>query len=414
MLKISFIAIGNELLKGFIVNTNAARAGQILRNQGLSLHRVLTIGDTKEAIMAAVEAELAESDVVLMSGGLGPTKDDITKYTLAEVFGAKEWKWDQDTLDFLEQRYKERGRSLNELTRGQARVPDVCEVVPNRMGTAPGMLFRRGNKQLYSMPGVPFEMLHLLEHEVIPRLQRSFSTEALTFEFVRIAGIPESEAAGRLEQLEQDLPPEASLAYLPRADGIWLELSMRMPHEQIELATRQTHEIAARIADIFGPAVYARDDRPFSQVVRDTFVQKGLSLAVAESMTGGRVASLLVESSGASRYFKGGVTAYFTQIKSRVLDVSENLIEANGVDSEAVAREMAAQVRKKLNADIGLATTGLAEADGDKGAHVWLGYADHMGTEARHVPLRYNRSINIDRATHYLLQLAMQKLHERL
>lgn len=409
---ISFITIGTELLKGTIINTNAARAGQLLREHGYALHRVVSIADDAADITATVREELTHSDVVLVSGGLGPTKDDITKFTLAEVFGATDYVWHQPTLDHLEARYRSRGRTLNELTRLQALVPDVCEVVPNRMGTAPGMCFWQGEKQLYAMPGVPFEMLTILAEEIIPQLKRAFPTDAIATQFLRINGLGESDAALRMEPIEGKLPPEVSLAYLPRVDGIWLEISARLPADQQARADNVVGLAADQIFTLFRNETYTRETLPLPQLVQNAYREKGLTLAVAESLTGGQVAATLVSVAGASNFFKGSVTTYFTQIKTEVLSVPEELIDAYGVVSEPVAKAMAEGVRERLQADVGLATTGLAEADGDTPPHAWIAYADRQCTEARHLTLIYDRPNNLERVTNQVLIFALQKVRE--
>jgi nicotinamide-nucleotide amidase len=410
---ISLITIGNELLKGTIINTNAARAGEMLRQHGYALQRVVTIADEQETIVETVRQELIHSQVVLVSGGLGPTKDDITKYTLAEIFEAKEWRWDQPTLDHLEARYRTLGRSLNDLTRRQAWVPDVCEVVTNRMGTAPGMRFRQGARQLYAMPGVPFEMLTILAEEIIPRLTSDYPGEVMATQLLRINGIPESEAAQRMAPLEAALPASISIAYLPRVDGIWLEVSTRLPAGQQAQADAQVRQVSDGIFDLFRKETYTRSTLPLAQLVQESYLEKGLTLAVAESLTGGQVAATLVSISGASRFFKGSITAYVTQVKSDLLRVPAELIDQQGVVSEATALAMATGVRERLQADVGLATTGLAEATNDAPAQAWIAYADAQGSEARHVSMIYDRPNNLDRVTHQALIFALQKVQAR-
>jgi len=413
MTPISFITIGSELLKGTIINTNAARAGQMLREAGYALSRVVTIADDRAAIAAAVREELAHSPVVLMSGGLGPTKDDITKYTLGEIFGAQHWSMHPPTLAHLEQRYRNRGRALNDLTRQQALVPDVCTVLPNVMGTAPGLLFRQDDRFLAAMPGVPFEMLHLLKHEVIPLLQRERADEAFVYEWVRISGVSESLAAQRIEAIEGGFPPGVDLAFLPRADGLWLEVSTRRPKAEAPAAEAAVIQAADQLFSLFAQEAYTRTPTDLAQLVQETCREKGLTLAVAESLTGGAVAAQLVSVAGASHFFKGSVTAYFTEVKTQVLQVPTNLIEAHGVVSEPVARRMAEGVRDLLQADVGLASTGQAEAQGDRRAEAWLAYADRHGSEAMHGNFIYNRSVNIERAANLLLLLALRKVQAR-
>ncbi len=405
MTKISLITIGNELLKGTIINTNAARAGTMLRESGFHLGRVVTIADQAEDIQQTVEQEFGHSEVILMSGGLGPTQDDITKQTLKESFGGGGYVLHEPTLAHLRERYRKRGRALNELTEQQAMVPDVCEVVRNELGTAPGMLFRRGEKMLISMPGVPFEMLHMLQNEVIPLLQRERSPNAFLREVVRITGVPESEAAQRMEALEKEapFPPEIEVAYLPRVDGLWLEIATQLPIEQKNIAAELASTTSDRVYRQFQKEAYTRTTKDLALIVQEAFMEKGLTLAVAESMTGGMVAAKLVSISGASRYFKGGVTAYFTEVKSKVLGVSPEIIEKYGVVSEAVAQSMAEGVRQLMGADVGLAITGRAEPAENLPAEAWLGYATAKKSMTKHIDFLYRRNVNIERASNILL-----------
>ncbi|MEM6804939.1 MAG: nicotinamide-nucleotide amidohydrolase family protein [Bacteroidota bacterium] len=413
MPKISFITIGNELLRGRIVNTNATEVGKILRKKGYTLDRVLSVADTQEAILAAVEAELKSHDVVLLSGGLGPTKDDVTKHSLKE-WSNSEWVWHQPTLDFLEKRYASRKRALTELSRQQARVPSACEVIHNPNGTAPGMLFKRGEKLLFSMPGVPFELLHLVEHEVIERIQKLYPQSAFRSAVIRVADIPESRAAERLENFEATIPNGMLLSYLPRHDGLWLELSFQLPDSQLGEIDLIFGEKIEELYALMKDKAYTRGDKPISEVVKEAFMERGLTLAVAESLTGGNVSGKLVKISGASTYYKGSVTAYAVQAKEEILQVPKEQIVKYGVVSAEVAKAMAIGVRKLMHADIGLGTTGYAESDEGIQAHAFLGYADNKHSDAKEVRLMYKREVNIERCSNYLLQWCLKKLRETL
>ena len=414
MLAISYITIGNELLKGTIINTNAAKAGSLLKESGYPLQRVVTISDEKQAIQSTVDEELRHSEVVLVSGGLGPTNDDITKLALAEYFGSPELKLDAATLDHLKKRYQKHGRALNELTYQQAMIPTQAEVVRNSEGTAPGLLFRRDEKILIAMPGVPFEMLTMLAEEVIPLLKAEKAGQAFYQAFIRLAGVPESEAAQRMEQIETRLPSYLDVAYLPRVDGLWLELSIRQALSLAEKAQRELEHWKEEVYRLFRAEAYARNQEPLPQILREAFTDRQLTLAVAESMTGGKVSAHLVSVSGASNYYKGGISAYFTQVKTDVLGVPEELIEAEGVVSSLVAEAMAQGVREKLGADVGLAITGYAEPP-DEGtqAHARLGYADAQGSVSESIHFIYRRQVNIDRAAHKLMLLGLRKVQER-
>ncbi len=409
MSRISFINIGNELLKGTIVNTNASNAGLILRKSGLGLHRVVMISDQGEAIREALEEEMKHSEVVLMSGGLGPTKDDITKYTLSEYFGGG-WKTDRASLDIIKQRFEHAGLELNSLTADQARVPESCEVILNRRGTAPGMLFQKNGSYVFAMPGVPYEMLFMLEKDVIPRIQQLFPVRPYHAYTFRLAGVPESEAASRMEDLEEELPQGLQVAYLPRLDGLWLELSVQEEVEQVGLEMLRAY--IPRVRAIFADKIYVEGDEAIAKEVQDLFLEKGLTLAVAESITGGRIGAKLVEIPGSSGYFKGGIMAYDKSVKISHLSIDPNLIDTHGVVSEQIALAMAEGVRKSLGADIGIATTGYVEKGENHNPEVWIGMVGEGIKASRYSRLRTIREINLERTAYYALQLCLKKLRE--
>lgn len=412
MTKISLITIGTELLKGTIINTNAAKAGQILRNNGYFLNRVVTISDEKQQIRDTVEQELAHSDVVMISGGLGPTKDDITKFTLAEIFNS-ELVEHTPTLEFLEKRYASRGRTLTRLTRQQAMVPASCTVVPNPKGTAPGMMFRREGKLLFSMPGVPFEMLHMVEFGILPVIQEHFPVDIFLHRIIRITGVPESMAAQRMETIEDQIDARIDIAYLPRHDGLWIELFTQLPPDLEEEGNKILHQGQELVRDLFAEEVYALGGDDLAKVLADEFHQKNLTLAIAESLTGGAISAMLVSVSGVSAFYKGSVTAYAVSVKEEVLKVPGEIIGEYGVVSAEVATAMAEGVRNLLKADIGIGTTGLAEKDGDTLPNAWLAYADQNGTDAMHIEFTHDRNVNIERAAAYAIKLCLKNVRSR-
>lgn len=418
MATFSLITIGSELLKGRIINTNAARIGTLLRDRGFALDRTVVIPDTREAIENAVREEMGHHDVVLMCGGLGPTKDDITKATLSEMFGYA-LVLHPPSLEHLKMIFRQRQRLLTPRNQHQAMVPSGCEVLPNPKGTAPGMWFEEQGKVLVSMPGVPFEMLTMMEAEVLPRIEDRLQKGFFAHRILRLMHIPESHVADRMAALEDNLDPVIDIAYLPRIDGIWLELSINqeggrtgsITHSQAEALL---NEAAQMVAARFEDKRYAYGEQPLPQMVGDLLQAKGLTLAVAESLTGGLLAATLVTVSGASHYFRGGITAYASEVKTQLLDVPEAVITREGVVSEAVALAMASGVRKRLQADIGLSTTGLAESEGTHMPHAWIGYADAYGEMAVHAHLYTDRNINRERTAYYALHLCLKNLQARL
>jgi nicotinamide-nucleotide amidase len=409
-MKICFLAIGNELLKGRIVNTNLTKAGEILRTNGYDLTRGLTIQDDKESILAALEKELAENDVIIMSGGLGPTTDDITKKTIAAYFGVG-MKEDTTTVELLTQFFAQRNIPLSDRNRAQAMVPENCEVMLNLRGTAPGMYFSVGEKKLFSLPGVPFEMLYLLENKILPILKQSFPLKHYQNHIFRLWGIPESSLADRIAEIEDRFPPELDLSYLPRIDGIWLECTIRGNAEDKAALSEKLAYWTGEIRAILADKCYTEGRQSLEQEVLTIFTERKLTLAIAESMTGGQIAGKLVTVSGASSYLKGGVTAYFTEIKEKVLNVPAEIIEKEGVVSAEVAMKMAEGVRTLLGADIGISTTGYADKSGeDILPHVWTGYADAHRSNSRRFDFFNTREINIERGVSAALVFLLNQL----
>ena len=423
MIKISYITIGTELLKGRIVNTNAAEAGILFRKHGFQLDRVLSIHDSAEAILGAVSDELARSEVVLLSGGLGPTKDDITKHTLA-AWSDSELVWDASTLATIEQRYAARGRKLNPLTRAQAMVPKSCTVIPNHLGTAPGMCFFKEGKMLISMPGVPFEMLHMLEHEVLPMIQDQFQQATFRHRIIRLANIPESEAAARMEFLEDSFPPELEIAYLPRGDGLWLEASLRLDGAQAKKAEEVLQEVSDQIIGLFGPKVYATGGKSLPELMVDFFLRQNLTLSLIEEATGGGITSRMFEGSQIRQVLKGSLClphlhsigdAFLqaesadplTQFLAEWIDpVAMHLQEAD------LAMVVAEACRKLFGTDVGISTLGDIEKQGEQPAEIWIGYADERESRAIQYSLLYNRKVNMERVANYAMQFCLQIAEE--
>lgn len=411
MATISLVTIGSELLKGRIVNTNASQIGHMLRQSGYSLERTVVIPDTRNAIRDTILYEMERHDIVLTSGGLGPTQDDITKQVLAELFDS-EPVLHEPTLEHVKNIFEKRGRQVTPRNLQQAYVPSACEAIFNPKGTAPGMLFRKAGKMLLCMPGVPFEMLYMLEHEGLPRIKADFPLGYYAHKILRINFIPESDAADRIAAIEETLPRQVDIAYLPRIDGIWLELSVSRNYEAEKQAAQADLEIASNaLFELFKDKFYTWGEDKLEVILSRSLTESGLSLAIAESMTGGQIAATLVSVSGASAFFKGSVTAYAVEIKTSLLNVPMQAIEDNGVVSEQVALAMAEGVRKLFQADIGLATTGRAEKEGEILPEVWIGYSDTQGIASRHISLFNDRSVNISRATQFALLLCLQQLN---
>jgi len=410
MVKISLITIGTELLKGRIVNTNASDIGKMLRPHGYKLSRTIVIPDEKATIHATLRAEMQTHEVVLICGGLGPTNDDMTKTVLLEALGNR-LVLHAPTLAYLEAHYLQRGRDFSERNRQQAMVPDTCKVLPNPLGTAPGLWFDQAGTWVIAMPGVPFEMRQMMEHEVIPRLQQHKPGGYFCHEILRLAQIPESDTADRIHPLLPSLAPQVEIAYLPRIDGIWLELYLEQddPTHSAE-ADAALADAVEKVATVFSDKIYARGDVSLTQLVHEAFLASGQTLAIAESITGGGIASELISLSGASKFLRGSLCTYGTGLKVDLLGVSQECIARETVVSQCAAEEMARQVRLVAGSDVGISTTGYAEPHNGDTPHAWIGFSSQHKTLAQRYALYGDRNTGIQRTVYHALQFCLQNL----
>lgn len=388
-MNVSIINIGDELLIGQVVNTNASNMSKLLISSGFDVIEVCTIADREEAIRSTLERSLAKSDAVLITGGLGPTKDDITKHTLCSFFGSRLVE-NEEALANIRRIFDEKGYPLTEINRQQSWVPECCTMINNVLGTAPGMWFekeREGNgpaQVVVSLPGVPFEMLNLMETEILPRLRNHFGAEFILNKNILVQGIGESFLSDRIEKWELALPESIRLAYLPQAGMVKLRLTARGTDEQ--MLRRQIAEAVEGLYPLAGEFIVGEDMESLPEVVAYKMKQMGASLATAESCTGGTIASKLTAMSGASEYFRGGVVAYSNDVKECALGVKHDTLTAHGAVSEETAREMAEGVRKRLGADFAIATTGIAGPTGGTAEKpvgtVWIAVASEKETVA--------------------------------
>lgn len=392
------ITIGDEILIGQIVDTNSAWIAARLNEAGFTVTRKLSIGDNREEIVTAVDGALAKSDAVIITGGLGPTKDDITKLTLAEMFGGRMVR-DEETYIRNERTLTARGIEYNELNRGQAMVPDTATVLQNLHGTAPGMWFERDGKIVVSLPGVPFEMKELMTAEVLPRLLTYFKQGKVVHRTAITFGLAESVLAATIAPWEDALPEYLHLAYLPSPSQIRLRLSaydIKSDSEEAEI-DRRFKELERMIPEYF----IGYEDDTVASAAAALLRKAGATLAVAESCTGGALSASFTSMAGASDYFLGGVVSYSNDVKANVLGVSRDTLERYGAVSEETAVEMADGVRRLCGADYALSTTGIAGPTGgseDKPVGtVWIGLATPNGTTARKFVFSKLRPQNIER-----------------
>ena len=403
---VSIINIGDELLIGQVVNTNASTMSRLLTAAGMDVLKTMVVGDERQAIWDAVDEAMHESDAVLVTGGLGPTKDDITKKLLCEYFGS-EMVESSVALDNVKRIFESRGYELTPVNRAQALVPKCCEVLNNDLGTAPCMWFP-GKTVLVSLPGVPFEMEWLMRNRVIPKLQENFHTEVITTKNILVQGIGESFLSDLIEPWELALPANIKLAYLPVAGMVKLRLTVHGNYDP---------SILKGLYDLAGQYIVGEDCETLDELVHKTLIERCKTLATAESCTGGNIARLLTAQAGASAYFKGGVIAYSNEVKESALGVKHSTLEAHGAVSEETVREMVEGVRERLGADYAIATTGIAGPTGGTPEKpvgtVWVAVADatHTVTQLMHYGDR--RQQTIDRTTNQAYSMLMKLICQK-
>jgi len=355
------ITIGDEILIGQIVDTNSAWIAENLNSIGISVNRIISISDTVESIKASIDDSFNNADLIIMTGGLGPTNDDITKNTLTEYFNCK-FITHEETLTQIASIFSKRGLELTELNRKQAEVPDCCTVLPNLLGTAPGMWFERDGKILISLPGVPFEMVGLMQNEVLPRLSKLNEGQVVVHRTIQTFGLPESFLAEKLTQWEGQLPKNIRLAYLPSPTSIRLRLSA-YGTKNMDLGSIINVEVE-KLGQVIPKYIFGEGDDSLQSVVGRILKQKSATLSTAESCTGGTISQLITQIPGSSVYFKGSVVAYSNQVKEDLLDVDPELIRVNGAVSIPVVEAMAKGVKSRLKSNFAIAVSGIAGPDG--------------------------------------------------
>jgi len=399
-IKASIITIGDELLIGQTIDTNSAWIARQLNALGIDVVRRIAVGDNAPDIRKALDEEIAASDTVLITGGLGPTADDITKPLLCEYFGGK-LKVDERVLEHVKEMFVRRNRPFLERNLKQAEVPDNCTVLFNRMGTAPGMLFEKNGKLIISMPGVPFEMMAIMEDGVLPLYKSRFKSDAMVHRTLITAGEGESFIAERIADIENALPPYIRLAYLPSLGMVKLRLTGRRENEEglIGEVEAWQHKLYERLANI----VVAAEDIPFEQILGNLLNEKGATIALAESCTGGYISHLITQVAGASKYLKGCIVPYLIEVKENVLGVQKETLDAFGAVSEPVAKEMAERVREKLNSDYSISITGILDIDRVEGETAaprtaWIAVASATETQAKEFRFNHDRIRNKESA----------------
>jgi nicotinamide-nucleotide amidase len=393
------ITIGDEILIGQIVDTNSAWMAKQLNDVGIRVKQISSVSDSREHILTALAEAASRVDIILITGGLGPTKDDITKKTIAEYFNVGMVE-SQGALDNVLRIFAKYNRPMLEINRLQAQVPANCEVIINKNGTAPGMWFNEGGKIYVSMPGVPFEMMYLMEEEVIPKIKSSFKLPVIIHKTILTAGEGESYLATRIEDIEDALPDHIKLAYLPKLGQVRLRLSAYGVNEQ--LLTEEIEQYAARLIERIGSAVVAEEDVALEKAILDYMAAKDLTLSVAESCTGGYISHLFTQHPGSSKVFVGGAVSYSNQLKESMLGVKHDTLLKHGAVSEETVIEMAEGALANFKTDYAIAVTGIAGPDGgtpDKPVGtVWIGAASAQKTIAKKFIFGNKRQQNIERS----------------
>lgn len=404
MANASICTIGDEILIGQIVDTNSSHISQALEEIGVKVTRMTSFGDDHDEIVCNLINELTHNEIVITTGGLGPTKDDITKAALAEISGSKGYVVNEGQLKMVHEILHARGLDVLDINKAQALVPDTCEVIVNHLGTAPIMVFRFPKERyghqasLYALPGVPFEAVGAIP-DVIKDVKEHNPLTDIFHKCVMVFGLAESALSKEIESWEDSLPEDMHLAYLPNPlTGVRLRLSIYGGDKDEE--ERRIDEQFARLRPILGDKIYSYNDDTLENAVGALFRGSGMTLSAAESCTGGKISSLITTVPGASEYYLGSVTSYAIPVKEKVLGVPEATINEYGVVSSEVAAAMAEGARNLTGSTYAVSTTGLAGPGGDEHnpvGTVWIGIAGPNGTKTVKKVYKNDRNRNIER-----------------
>ncbi|MEN8789450.1 MAG: competence/damage-inducible protein A [Flavobacteriaceae bacterium] len=407
------ITIGDEILIGQIVDTNSAHIASELNKIGISVFQITTVQDDREHILKAFEEAEERAEVIILTGGLGPTKDDITKKTLCEYLNDTLVS-DPEVLAHVEELFdKYINTPISEINRRQALVPSRARVLHNKYGTAPGMWIQ-GNKAIFvSLPGVPFEMKQLMHREVIPKLADSFDRPFICHKTLVTYGLGESAIAERISAIEQNLPDSVKLAYLPNLGKVRLRITAKgSNNKQI---TEDVDQVARQLYETIGDLIYGEEEQGAIEVtLGKLFTEKKKSLATAESFTGGKIAEQLTSVPGASAYFKGSVVSYATSVKIDVLKVPAEMVKEHSVVSAEVAKAMAKNVKKLTGSDFAVATTGNAgpskgDSDADIG-NVFIAIATPNNVYAERYSMGNHRTRIVQKSVHMAMQMLQKEI----
>lgn len=407
------ITIGDEILIGQIVDTNSAWMAQKLNDAGIRVKQITSVSDDKDHILQALELASTRVSLIIMTGGLGPTKDDITKKTLAEYFGTG-LRCDEDSLENVKRIFEKYNRPMLDVNLRQADVLENCVTLQNKNGTAPGMWIEHEDKIFVSLPGVPFEMMYLIEEEVIPRIVSAFKLPVISHHTILTAGLGESLLAEQIADIEDSLPPHIKLAYLPKLGIVRLRLSGYAQNKQV--LDEEIKRIGKSIVTRLGDYVIAEVDLSLEKSILDYMVERKLTLSVAESCTGGALSHLITQNAGSSAVFLGGAISYSNKLKQIMLGVSPQTLQDFGAVSGETVKEMAGGALRTYQSDYAIAISGIAGPDGgtaDKPVGtVWIAVANAKNIIARKYQFGNRRIQNIDRSVTSALTMLIKLLKQ--
>ncbi|MCK4664579.1 MAG: competence/damage-inducible protein A [Bacteroidales bacterium] len=405
-MKAEIITIGDEILIGQVVDTNSAWIAEKLNSIGIKIAQIISISDTSEHIVNTLNNARKHANIILITGGLGPTKDDITKTTLADYFNTS-MKINEVVLKDVETYLRNHGVAMNELNRQQAEVPENCVVIPNYNGTAPGMWFEKDNIIFISMPGVPYEMKSIMENYVLPELKKKYNSKKIIRKTLLIHGLPESHLAEKLNDWEEQLPENMKFAYLPSPGIIRLRLSLTGQNEK-DLEILLQNEIN-KLYKIIPDNIIGTEEQKIEETIAKLFKKDKKTLSTAESCTGGNISHLITSVAGSSDYFIGSVVAYSNKIKEQILNVNYLDIEKYGAVSKQVVEQMAKGVLKLYNTDYAIATSGIAGPTGGTEQKpvgtTWIAVASKNSVVSEIYLFGNNRSRNISKASIFGLNM---------
>lgn len=403
-MKASILTIGDEILIGQIIDTNSAWMGEELNSIGIDVHATYSVQDTLPSIIEGLTNASQSSELILITGGLGPTKDDLTCEALASYFNV-ELSFQEELWERIQHLFQKRGRQPTDLHKQQCYLPANAKLLPNNMGTAPGMLFEQNGKRYVSMPGVPYEMKYIMSTHVIPLLQGE-STVQIYHKTILTAGKGESVISKQIEDIAESLPAHIKLAYLPNLSRVRVRLSSVSADAA---DNSEVDQFAHRISERLGDLVYGYDHVPFEKVIGELCKQKGLKIASAESCTGGLIANKLVSIPGSSVYYTGSIVAYSYELKHSLLAVSQDLLNEKGAVSEEVVLAMLDGLFKQTNADVGIAVSGIAGPGGGTDTKpvgtVWIAVGNKEQQQTEKILIGRDREINIRYSANYALNM---------